>query len=515
MGDPYLPFRDILAMLTGDVESRWNAGTITRDHARRLWTALPLVIEALLDQAPHLVNSLVPGADLLSRVEQANQVGESWFSLLNQRVEHNASNSLELKQSHLFQQVTNLLIDVARKQPILLFIDDMQWADPASTGLLFHLGRRLAEGKSKVLIVCAYRPDEVVVDHAGARHPLAKLLNEFRRSFGEVEIDLGQVERIEGRKFVDALIDSEPNHLSETFRVALYQRTEGHPLFTVELLRDLRERGNLFEDEGGYLVEAENLDWDLIPARVEAVIEERIARLDSASQNLLTVASVEGAAFTAQVVSEVNNLPERESLNKLSRDLGKRHRLVSEGGEIQIGQKRLSRYRFGHVLFQDYLYNRIGLSERRLLHGEVAVALEKFYSGQLDEMAVQIAHHFLKAEDFENSLRFFNLAAERAAGMYANNEAINHYSVALDLVSKISPNDGGAANIYRGRGLAYQTLGEFDLACADLENTLQIARASQDRQLEWRTLIDLGKLYASQDYDQTLGYFLQALEMAR
>jgi DNA-binding SARP family transcriptional activator/Tfp pilus assembly protein PilF len=515
MGDPYFPFRDVLAMLTGDVEARWNAGAITRDHAQRLWAVLPLVIQALLDQAPHLVGSLIPGAELLSRVEATDKINDSWFPRLQQQVEQSSLNSLGLEQSYLFQQVTNLLIDVAHKQPILLFLDDMQWADSASIGLLFHLGRRLTEVNSRIMIVCAYRPEEVAVDHTGRRHPLAKLLNEFKRSFGDVFIDLGQVEKTDGRKFVDAFIDSEPNHLSEAFRAALYQRTEGHPLFTVELLRDLRERGDLFIDEQGSMREVEHLDWDCLPARVEAVIEERIERLDPESQEILTIASVEGEAFTAQIVAEVQKMPERLSLGKISQELGKHHRLVSEEGEILTGQKRLSRYRFGHVLFQDYLYNRIGLGERILLHGEVAIALEKFYSGQLDEMAVQIAHHFLKAEDYENSLHYFNLAAERAARIYANDEAINHFSLSLDLAAKISPDDGNAAQIYRSRGLAYQTIGEFDLARADLENALQIAQASQEKQLEWRTLIDLGKLFASRDYDRTLGYFQQALEMAR
>jgi predicted ATPase/DNA-binding SARP family transcriptional activator len=515
MGDPYLPFRDILAMLTGDVEAKWDAGAITRDHALRLWVAFPLVLQALLEQAPQLMDTLVSGIELLTRAMAVDQANAPWLARLREQVKLSQSNSLQLEQSHLFQQVTNLLLSVAQHHPLILLLDDMQWADTASIGLLFHLGRRLTEVDSRVLIVCAYRPEELAIDRAGKRHPLAKPLNEFKRSFGDVSISLGKVKRTDGRRFVDALLDSEPNHLTEEFRAALYQRTEGHPLFTVELLRALRERGDLFKDDRGYLIEAANLDWDLLPARVEAVIEERIERLDPQSQEILTVASVEGEAFTAQIVAEVQNIPERVSLKKLSQELGRQHRLVSEEGETQTSLRRLSRYRFGHVLFQDYLYNRISSGERRLLHAEVAVALEKLYSGQLEKMAGRIALHFLKAEDFENSFQYFNLAAERAVRIFANDEAIRHYTRSIDLAEKISIYNVTAAEIRRGRGLAYGTLGEFDLARSDLETALQIARANGESQLEWRILIDLGKLSASRDYNQTYQYFEQALEMAR
>ncbi|MBN1400188.1 MAG: AAA family ATPase [Anaerolineae bacterium] len=514
VGDPYLPFRDVMGMLTGDVEARWDAGAITRDHARRLWAALPLVVQALLEHDPRLVDILVPGAALLSRAMAADGAAP-WLPSLREHVKRQGTSLQDVEQSHLFQQLTDVLRTVAQEQPLLLILDDMQWADAASIGLLFHLGRRLADAHSRVLIACAYRPEEVALGRAGDRHPLAKPLSELKRTFGDVWVDLGRGEGAEGRSFVDALLDAQPNRLAEGFRDALFHRTEGHPLFTVELLRAMHERGHLLQDEDGRWMVGPTLDWDLLPARVEAVIAERIDRLDPELQELLTVASVEGQVFTAQVVAKTLTIDDRTTLRRLSQELARRHMLVREQEEVQTIRGRLARYRFGHVLFTDYLYERLSAGERRLLHGDVAAALEELYEGQLDEMAVQLARHFHQAGDYGRAFRYFNLAAERAARLYTHDEAVTLYGWAIKLADRISLDVASLAKLHRGRGLAYERLGAFERARADHEATLQIARAAGESQVEWRALLDLGKLWRSRDYDQARDCFEHALALAR
>ena len=158
-----------------------------------------------------------------------------------------------------------------------MILDDLQWADAASIGLLFHLGRRLDE--SRILILGAYRPDEVALGRDGQRHPLEKALAELKRYQGDVSVDLDRTVVAEGRGFVDAYLDAGPNSLDEAFREALYRRTGGHPLFVVELLQAMRERGALSQDATGHWAATPALDWNTLPARVEGVIEERVGRL--------------------------------------------------------------------------------------------------------------------------------------------------------------------------------------------------------------------------------------------
>jgi predicted ATPase len=225
-----------------------------------------------------------------------------------------------------------LLTAVARQRPLLLVLDDLRWADAGSISLLFHLRRQLVG--SRILIVGSYRPSEVALRRESPltsdashprsgqheRHPLQPVVYEFQRRFGQVEVALGQTG---DRRFVEAFLDSEPNHLDATFRQTLYERTQGHALYTVEMVRGMREREDLVQDESGRWVEGRTVDWASLPAQVEGTIAERIARLPAALRGTLQVASVEGETFTAEVVAQIQGIAEREIVRQLSGELAR------------------------------------------------------------------------------------------------------------------------------------------------------------------------------------------------
>jgi DNA-binding SARP family transcriptional activator len=467
VGDPYLPFREVLGMLTGDVEARWAAGTITREHARRLWSGMPRAAQALVDHGPFLIGTVVPGTALLSRATAVVPRDTSWLQELRAFSERKAVTS-GLEQRAMFEQVTNVLRALAAQSPLLLTLDNLQWADAASIGLLFHLGWRL-EG-SRILVACAYRPEEVAIGRDGARHPLESVLGEFKRRFGDVWIDLRQADEQQGRRFVDAFLDTEPNRLGKAFREALSQRTGGHPLFTVELLRAMQERGDVVQDADGCWVETPTLDWERVPARVEAVIEARVGRLEEELRDMLAVASVEGEQFTAQVMAQVQGIPERDALRALSQELGTRHRLVREGEEMQVAGRFLSHYQFAHALFQAHLHNGLSSGERRLLHGEVAGALELLYGDRSEDIAVQLAHHYAKAGHRGKTVEYSSCAGNQAELAYANEEAIAHFNRALD---HLDPSLGSSIEnretawrleALRGLGRTYHGMGRLAAA---------------------------------------------------
>jgi ABC-type transport system substrate-binding protein/DNA-binding SARP family transcriptional activator len=450
IGDPYVPFCEVMGMLTGDIETHWRVGEVTDEHARRLWAALPVVVKTLLDRGPHLFDIFVPGAGLLSRASVAAKDGAPWLEALREWVERPGARSYDLEQAQLFQQLINVLRTLAEARPLLLTLDDFQWADTASISLLFHLGRRL-EG-CRVLTLCAYRPEEVALGrpelaaHADSRvgtrqldrHPLEQALTEFKRQSGDVWVDLSQADETQGRRFVAALLDTEPNLLEKGFREELFRRTGGHPLFTVELLRTMQEQRDLVKDEQGRWVEGPGLDWRKSPARVEAVIEARVGRLGEELQDILAVASVEGERFTAQVVADVQEIDERELLRTLTRELVGRHGLVREVGEVQVGGRFLSRYRFSHTLFQNYAYNSLSAGERRLLHGEIAAAMERLWGEQKAEIAAQLARHHFQAGHREKAVAFSLRAAHRARLGYADEEARAFYQQAVAIAARES-----------------------------------------------------------------------------
>ncbi len=511
VGDAYLPFRDVLAMLTGDVEPLWASGAISGEHARRLWTAAPLTLRALTAHGPNLVGVLASASALQSRAQALGDFSPARFS---------RASSAAIAQSNLCQQFTNVLRALTLRHPLLVVLDDLQWADAASIGLLFHLASRLTDAGARVLIAGAYRPEEVALGREGARpgermrHSLDKVLTESKRRFGDVWIDLGRVEESGGRAFVEALLETEPNRLGQPFRRALARHTGGHPLFTVELLRAMQERGDLVQDRDGAWVEGLALDWETLPPRVEGVIEERVGRLEQALRELLTVASVEGEEFTAQVVARVQELGERQVLRRLSGELEKRHRLVREGGELIVDRQRLSRYRFAHALFQQYLYNDLGPGERRLLHREIALVLEELYAGQKEEIAVQLAHHYAGAGDTDRERCFARLAGERAAARYAHDEAAHHLSRALELIP-----EGDAAERYTlllTREQAHFARGDAEARKRDLGALENLAQTlDDDRRRAEVAVRQVAFAFDTGDVQTTIALAEEAVRLAR
>jgi len=431
IGDSYLPFREILQLLSGDIEAKRVGTALSPEHARRLWAILPDTITALLEAGPDLLDTFVPRAGLVLRAEAfaghaVRGASKDRLSRLRQPAGGDArSQQFALQQADLFEQVTRVLQCLARNHPLLLILDDLQWADAGSVSLLFHLGRRQAG--SRILVVAAYRPDAIALPPPeGARHPLEAVVNEIQRVSGDRPIDL---DHCEGRHFVEALLDAEPNRLRIGFRAQLVRHTEGHPLFTVELLRGLQEGGDLVRDAEGCWVEGPALHWEKLPARVEAVIAERIGRLPDRCRALLAAASVEGEEFTAEIIARVLGVDESAIRQCLEGDLGDRHRLVAAVSLRRLGARKLSRYRFRHHLFQRYQYDHLDTVRRVNLHEAVGGALEALYGEAPDDLAAlasRLAWHFEMAGLLGRAATYYLQAGRRAARLAAHEDAISH-----------------------------------------------------------------------------------------
>lgn len=490
MGDAHLPFREVLGQLTGDVEAKLAQGDITQENAGRLRKLLVLSSQALVEVGPDLIGVFVPGAGLAARVGAfaADKVG--WLDKLEQLVGKRQKGAAQadsgIEQSHIFEQYANVLGKLSEKHPLLLVLDDLQWADAASIGLLFRLARRI--GEHRILLVGTYRPEEIAIGRSGERHPLEKVLAELKRYYGDIWVDLDRAEEDEGRYFVNAFLNTEPNQLDEQFRQKLYQHTGGHPLFTIELLRNMQERGDLVQNAQGRWVQTPVLDWDSMPERVEGVIEERIGRLEQELRQMLTIGSVEGEDFTAEVIARVQATDVPRQVHRLSAELERQHRLVKARGIRRLDPtgQRLSLYRFQHNLFRTYLYGELGEAERAYLHEDVGKVLEELYGDQVDEIVVQLAAHFDQAGRVDKAIHYLRWAGEQAVKRFANAEAARYFSRALALI----PETDACARqpeeliqrykLYLAREEVYATTGERQAQRQDLAALCQLVEMLGD-----------------------------------
>ncbi len=429
-GDPYLPFRELLGMLTADVDARLRADRISHEHAARLRAALPKTGAAVVEHGPELLEALIPTKALLARGKSVEPDGAPWLEALSHRVSRENGTSAADRQNRLVAHFTSFIHALSQDYPLLLILDDLQWIDNASAGLLFHLGRTVSG--YPILIAGAYRREEVALNRDGRRHPMEKVLSESKRGFGDIRINLAELQEAEELHFVNTLLDRQPNRFSDNFREALYDHTGGHALFTVELLRDMRERGDLQRDEEGLWHESDNLNWEALPWRVEGVIEERTGRLDETLRILLSTAAVEGEIFTAESVAQVLDMKPQRVMQLLSRQLQAKHYLVREEDEWWAGSIFLTRYRFSHTLVRQYLYSQISSGEKRLLHGQIAAALEDLLQEEWQPYAASLAWQYQQAGRPQKALPYWLWLGDQARGNYAHAEAESAYRQAID-----------------------------------------------------------------------------------
>jgi DNA-binding SARP family transcriptional activator len=430
-GDPYHPFRQILRWLVGDFEIWWRSGAISHEHALRLSQVMPLTIKCLMAVAPDLVDTFVSGPSLLKLVQAYQHDSPELLDEVQQFLElrNTSRKNTRLQQADLFEQYSLLLEALSLERPILLLLDDMQWADPGSVGLLFKLSRRLRD--SRVMIAAAYRPGEVRLGQDGQPHSLLGLIQELQQDGRSQLVDLDQADN---QAFVSAILDSRPNRLDPQFREALYHVSGGHALFCIELLRDMVDRGDLFEDDQQLWAAAPDLDWEKLPPRLEAALARRTARLPDEAIEVLKAASVGGEEFEAEVIAGMLGKNQGSIIRQLSGVLGQKHKLVQPVGVEKHDGTALSVYRFRHILFQKYIYQHLDPIEKTLFHQEIGKLLEEWYAGREDDIAPRLAWHFREADNPWKAVHYFHRSGERALRMYADAEAIQHFEAGLALL---------------------------------------------------------------------------------
>lgn len=180
---------------------------------------------------------------------------------------------------------------------------------------------------------------------------------------------------------------------------------------------------------------------------------------------------------------------------------------------VRRSEENEDAFLFKHALVQDTVYASLMRHDRKRLHGLVAEALEGTYPDRREELAPLLAGHFDEAGKTERALFYYQRAAENAAARYANREALDFYTRALDAAEDLRTDTRDS--LYRARGQVHERIGNFDAARADLEKALDIAREEEDSLAEWQSLMDLGFAWLARDYARAGEYFEKGLELAR
>lgn len=375
----------------------------------------------------------------------------------------------ELKQ-RLLWNCSQFLARFSTKQPLLLALENLQWADASSLELLHFVARQPDRGR--LLLLCTYNAAE------RDSNPALRAMEQSLLSLGVARVvtlaplSLASVGEIVRRVF------GVEHDLARAFTALLYGWTRGNPFFVEETLKSLVASGHLYERDGTWL------GWDLeqleLPRTLRDAVLARMERLTAGARALADLVAVVGAVVTFDMLRALSELDDERLLGALD-ELRRERVLVESGGASD------AHYDFGHPLVRDVLYGELGKARARLLHGTVAQRLEGYRGATALAYAGELAFHFSRAEGAPlagKALRYLTAAGRDALRVHANREAANYLSAALQQLDRLGTTAGmaphDARRLVEDLARARQRLGEYDGARALWERALAEAQGARD-----------------------------------
>ncbi len=352
---------------------------------------------------------LIPGASLMDELDPAwraelarlfPELGE-----LEPRWATGAEDYLRL-----FEAIARLLIHLAGRRPLLVALEDLHWADEMSVRLLSFLARRL----STLPVLILGTAWEAELEGAGF---FRGLLQDLSRERLLTSLSLPPLSKTDTLALVRARAKAGTEEaVVSRFGDAIWTASEGNPFMVVETMRALQEGGAPTQaaDRGGVHLP--------LPERVREVISRRLDRLNERGQQLMALAATVGGEFEFRLLQRSSGLDEVEAAQAVEELV--RRRLLHGVGE---------RFDSTHGTIREVAYGRLLTPRRKLLHGQVAKALEEIYADQLPPHYEALASHYRRADRPDKAIRYHLLAGEEAAKRYADQDATARYQEALTL----------------------------------------------------------------------------------
>ena len=336
----------------------------------------------------------------------------------------------------MLRELAEALESITVEQPLVLVLEDLHWSDAATLEFLSVLARR--RESARLLVIGTYRPAEVLVQE----HPLRGVKQELQvhAQCQEMLLDFLTLEEVTEyllQRFGEAQPQESPNGLARF----IHQRTDGNPLFMVNVVDYLVTQDLIREVDGGWELHGwqEQIDQTTVgmPDSLRQMIEKQIDQLGPEVQNVLEVASVAGADFSAATLSagiESSVVQVEELCERLVR----RHQFLQANGIAEWPDGTVaSRYCFIHALYQEVLYGRVTGARRVQIHQRTGQRQEAGYGERAGEIAAELAGHFERGRDYARAIQYRQHAGENDIQRSAHKEAITLLTKAMELLSKL------------------------------------------------------------------------------
>jgi DNA-binding CsgD family transcriptional regulator len=367
----------------------------------------------------------------------------------------------------LFDSIRSFLQHAAQRQPVVLFLDNLHWADAPSLRLLAFLVPELET--NHVLVVGSYRDMDL-----SRQHPLSNTLGELTRLPRFQRLRLRGLSREDVGRFWEVVFGRPP---APHLLAALHDQTEGNPLFLMEIVRFLVQEGVLTA-EGASLStsRSQGLGHGLrvrIPEGIRDVIGQRLNRLSAPCNGMLSLAAVIGREFSlAELSAILDGGAEEQTLEMLEEAMAAR--------VIEELPQAINRYQFSHALIRETLYDELTTARRARVHRRIGEAMERLYAAQLELHLAQLAYHFAEATasgGADKAIAYAVQAGARSLALLAYEEAVRFYRMALEALELKDPVDAvQRCKLLLVLGEAQRKAGEFPLSVETFQRAADVAR---------------------------------------
>lgn len=402
------------------------------------------------------------------------------------------SSGMESERIKLFEKVLQNVLGISKEQPLLLFLDNLQWADASSLQLLHYLSRNTKN--AKVMICGAYREGEL-----GKEHPLinVKKMMEREKLASDIKLEPFQIKNIPD--FIYSTIGK--NTFKEDFISKIAEETGANPFFIEEVLKSMIEEGMIYKkDKKWYVKDVREIE---IPKTVREVVSRRVSHLDEESKDVLKYASVIGKEFDFNLLQKTVNRDEEILANLLEKIL--EADILKEDGVLH----------FVHPLTQEILYNELPNFRRTIIHKKIGFILEKEYPKNIEENSARLAYHFSKGRVPDKTVIYAAMAGDRAGKMFSFDEAKKYYRLALDGIEESKENmENKKVSLLNKLGQAYFVLGEWNSALECAKESIKLSKETGDEKQRAESYRNIGQINENRsEWDEALENYGKSLQI--
>jgi predicted ATPase len=411
---------------------------------------------------------------------------------------------IKKERGRVFERVLQLIIEASEKEPILLILEDIHWADISSLQLLQYVARNTRG--ARIFICATYRPEELDNIQEKKVHPLKEMIVRMNRNRLFISIELSCLEPEEVSFMLKSIF--EMDDIPQDFSDRIFKETEGNPFFIEEMLNSFQDEGIILAEEDGWQIkEVSKID---IPSTIMDLISLRVERLDEGTMNVIKQASVIGHFFDFNILRNSTKIDPDNLLDTLEK--------LEHKKLIMLDPENDELYRFSHSMIREVIYNLQSSHRKRLIHEKIAKTIEELNKNNLEDAYYQLAYHYSNTKQHDKTLNYSMKAGEKASGEFALDEAIGFYRWALNAQEQIEhrpKNKRIKLEIITHLGDIYYVIGEGEKAFEYYKIMEELSDELKDHNKKAEVYRNMGLLHINKnEWEEAVKLLNKAKEIA-